>query len=123
MVSQVVPFPFSGLTPVASEYIQRSKAAQRELSYTAMEGFIAARTIIAGAIWGQQAWGTYWSWDPKEVWTFVIWTIYAAYLHARATKNTPRRTANWIAIAGFVCIIINYTVVNFYFIGMHSYAL
>lgn len=56
------------------------------------------------------------------MWTFVIWTVYAAYLHARATKNTSRRTANWIAVAGFACIIINYTVVNFYFIGMHSYA-
>ena len=79
-------------------------------------------TLIAGAIWAREAWGAYWNWDPKEVWTFVIWTVYAAYLHARATKNTSRRTANWIAIAGFVCIVINYTVVNFYFIGQHSYA-
>ncbi len=79
-------------------------------------------TLIAGAIWAREAWGSYWNWDPKEVWTFVIWTVYAAYLHARATKNTSRRTANWIAVAGFVCIIINYTVVNFYFIGQHSYA-
>ena len=79
-------------------------------------------TLIAGAIWAREAWGSYWNWDPKEVWTFVIWTVYAAYLHARATKNTSRRAANWIAIAGFACIIINYTVVNFYFIGQHSYA-
>lgn len=79
-------------------------------------------TLIAGAIWAREAWGSYWNWDPKEVWTFVIWVVYAAYLHARATKNTSRRTANWIALAGFACIIINYTVVNFYFIGQHSYA-
>lgn len=79
-------------------------------------------TLIAGAIWAREAWGAYWNWDPKEVWTFIIWTVYAAYLHARATKNTPRRTANWIALAGFACIVINYTVVNFYFIGQHSYA-
>ena len=79
-------------------------------------------TLIAGAIWAREAWGAYWNWDPKEVWTFVIWVVYAAYLHARATKNTPRRTANWIALAGFACIVINYTVVNFYFIGQHSYA-
>lgn len=79
-------------------------------------------TLIAGAIWAREAWGSYWNWDPKEVWTFIIWTVYAAYLHARATKNTPRRTANWIALAGFACIVINYTVVNFYFIGQHSYA-
>ncbi|GAB3108094.1 c-type cytochrome biogenesis protein CcsB [Janibacter alkaliphilus] len=79
-------------------------------------------TIIAGAIWAHEAWGAYWNWDPKEVWSFVIWVVYAAYLHARATKNTSRRTANWIALAGFACIVINYTVVNFYFIGQHSYA-
>lgn len=79
-------------------------------------------TLIAGAIWAREAWGAYWNWDPKEVWTFVIWTVYAAYLHARATKNASRRSANWIALAGFACIVINYTVVNFYFIGQHSYA-
>ncbi len=79
-------------------------------------------TVIAGAIWARQAWGSYWNWDPKEVWSFDIWVVYAAYLHARATKGASRRTANWIAIAGFACIVINYTVVNFYFIGQHSYA-
>lgn len=79
-------------------------------------------TIIAGAIWGQKAWGTYWSWDPKEVWSFVIWVLYAAYLHARATSGWKRRTANIIAIAGYVGIILNVTVVNFFFSGLHSYS-
>ncbi|MGE9807397.1 MULTISPECIES: c-type cytochrome biogenesis protein CcsB [unclassified Janibacter] len=79
-------------------------------------------TLIAGAIWAQEAWGSYWNWDPKEVWTFVIWVVYAAYLHARATTTTARRTAAWIAIAGFACIVINYTVVNMYFVGQHSYS-
>lgn len=79
-------------------------------------------TLIAGAIWGQQAWGTYWSWDPKEVWTFVIWTIYAAYLHARATSGWSLRTANLIAVAGYLAIIVNFTIVNMYFPGMHSYS-
>ena len=44
-------------------------------------------TIVAGAIWAEQAWGHYWSWDPKEVWSFVIWVVYAGYLHARATRG------------------------------------
>ncbi|WP_191563897.1 c-type cytochrome biogenesis protein CcsB [Janibacter melonis] len=79
-------------------------------------------TLIAGAIWARQAWSSYWNWDPKEVWTFVIWIVYAAYLHARVTKGSNRRTAAWIALAGFACIVINYTIVNFYFIGQHSYA-
>ncbi len=79
-------------------------------------------TLIAGAIWGQQAWGTYWSWDPKEVWTFVIWVIYAAYLHARATAGWSLRTANVIAVVGYLAIIVNFTIVNYYFPGMHSYS-
>ena len=79
-------------------------------------------TIIAGAIWGQKAWGTYWSWDPKEVWSFVIWVLYAAYLHARATSGWRRRTANLIAVAGYVAILLNTTVVNFFFSGLHCYS-
>lgn len=79
-------------------------------------------TIIAGAIWGQQAWGTYWSWDPKEIWSFVIWVLYAAYLHARATSGWRRGTANLIAIAGYVAILLNVTVVNMFFAGLHSYS-
>lgn len=79
-------------------------------------------TLIAGAIWARQAWGAYWQWDPKEVWTFVIWTVYAAYMHARTTTGINRQKATGIALAGFVCIILNYTVVNMYIVGMHSYS-
>lgn len=79
-------------------------------------------TLIAGAIWGQQAWGVYWSWDPKEVWTFVIWVIYAAYLHSRATAGWSLKRSNIIAVVGYVAIIINFTVVNMFFPGMHSYS-
>lgn len=79
-------------------------------------------TIIAGAIWGQRAWGTYWSWDPKEIWSFVIWVLYAAYLHARATSGWKRSTANLIAAAGYVAILLNVTVVNMFFAGLHSYS-
>ena len=57
-------------------------------------------TLIAGAIWAGQAWGAYWNWDPKEVWTFVIWVVYAAYLHARATSGWSRRPTTSIALAG-----------------------
>jgi cytochrome c-type biogenesis protein CcsB len=79
-------------------------------------------TLIAGAIWARQAWASYWQWDPKEVWTFVIWVVYAAYLHARVTSGWSKQRATWIALAGFVCIIINYTVVNLFFVGQHSYS-
>lgn len=79
-------------------------------------------TVIAGAIWARQAWGAYWNWDPKEVWSFVIWVVYAAYLHARATTGWKRQNAVWIALAGFVCVILNFAVVNVYFVGQHSYS-
>jgi cytochrome c-type biogenesis protein CcsB len=79
-------------------------------------------TLIAGAIWAEQAWGHYWNWDPKEVWTFVIWVVYAAYLHARATTGWSVRSANYIAIAGYVSILVNYMVVNVFFVGQHSYS-
>lgn len=79
-------------------------------------------TLIAGAIWARQAWGSYWNWDPKEVWTFVIWVVYAAYLHARVTSGWRRQNAVLIALAGFVCILVNYGIVNVFFVGQHSYS-
>jgi cytochrome c-type biogenesis protein CcsB len=79
-------------------------------------------TLIAGAIWARQAWASYWNWDPKEVWTFVIWVVYAAYLHSRATSGISRQTASAIALAGYVCIIVNFAVVNVFFVGQHSYS-
>ena len=79
-------------------------------------------TLIAGAIWARQAWASYWNWDPKEVWTFVIFVVYAAYLHSRATSGISRQTASYIALAGYACIIVNFAVVNVFFVGQHSYS-
>ncbi|SOC56380.1 c-type cytochrome biogenesis protein CcsB [Ornithinimicrobium cerasi] len=79
-------------------------------------------TVIAGAIWAEQAWGRYWGWDPKETWSFVIWVVYAAYLHARATTGWSTRQATWVALVGFVCLILNYTAVNLLMTGLHSYS-
>ena len=88
-----------------------------------MVGFILwTFTLIAGAIWAQKAWSAYWTWDPKEVWTFVIWVIYAAYMHARATAGWEPRKATWIALVGYVCVILNFTVVNLLLSGLHSYS-
>ncbi|WP_296666205.1 c-type cytochrome biogenesis protein CcsB [Demequina sp.] len=79
-------------------------------------------TVMAGAIWAEHAWGRYWGWDPKEVWSFVIWVLYAAYLHARTTQGWAGRKSAWLAIAGFVALIMNFTVVNLFFQGLHTYA-
>lgn len=79
-------------------------------------------TLIAGAIWAEVAWGRYWGWDTKEVWTFVIWVIYAGYLHARATRGWEGTRAAWLSITGYLCVIFNFTIVNVYFSGLHSYS-
>ena len=79
-------------------------------------------TVMSGAMWAEHAWGRYWGWDPKEVWSFVIWIIYAAYLHARTTQGWAGRRAAWLAVSGFIAIVINFTVVNLYVQGLHSYS-
>jgi cytochrome c-type biogenesis protein CcsB len=79
-------------------------------------------TLVAGAIWAENAWGRYWGWDPKEVWTFVIWVVYAGYLHARATRGWRGRKAAGLALVGYGCVLFNFLVVNIFFVGMHSYA-
>jgi cytochrome c-type biogenesis protein CcsB len=78
--------------------------------------------IICGAIWAESAWGRYWGWDPKEVWSFISWVAYAAYLHARATPSVKRTAATWFAIAAWGTMLINLYVINFVAVGMHSYA-
>lgn len=79
-------------------------------------------TLMAGAVWAEAAWGRYWGWDTKEVWTFVIWVVYAGYLHARATGGWTGARSAWLSIIGYLCLIFNFTVVNLYFNGLHSYA-
>ncbi|NAZ86459.1 c-type cytochrome biogenesis protein CcsB [Kineococcus indalonis] len=79
-------------------------------------------TLIAGAVWAQVAWNRYWNWDSKEVWTFVIWVVYACYLHARATRGWDGRRAAWLSVLAFACMLFNYLVVNIFFPGLHSYA-
>ncbi|WP_447924967.1 c-type cytochrome biogenesis protein CcsB [Georgenia muralis] len=79
-------------------------------------------TLVAGAIWAEHAWGRPWGWDAKETWSFVIWVIYAAYLHARATRGWEGRRAAYLSIAGFVTILGNYFLVNLVFNSLHSYS-
>jgi cytochrome c-type biogenesis protein CcsB len=79
-------------------------------------------TVIAGAIWAERAWGRYWGWDPKEVWSFIVWVVYAAYLHARVTRGWDGSRAAYLAIAGYACVLFNFLGVNILFVGWHSYA-
>ncbi|MGQ4649193.1 c-type cytochrome biogenesis protein CcsB [Lyngbya aestuarii] len=77
--------------------------------------------IIAGAVWANEAWGSYWSWDPKETWALITWLVFAAYLHARITRGWQGRRPAILASTGFVVVWICYLGVNLLGKGLHSY--
>ncbi|MAT18383.1 c-type cytochrome biogenesis protein CcsB [uncultured Schumannella sp.] len=79
-------------------------------------------TLMAGAIWAERAWGRYWGWDTKEVWTFIVWVVFAGYIHARATKGWRGSRSAWLAIVGFAAVLFNFTAVNLLFKGLHAYS-
>ncbi|MER5622932.1 c-type cytochrome biogenesis protein CcsB [Streptosporangium sp. NPDC002544] len=78
--------------------------------------------VIAGALWADKAWGRYWGWDPKEVWAFITWVVYAAYLHARATAGWKGKAATIVQLVACACLLFNLVGVNIFFGGLHSYA-
>lgn len=79
-------------------------------------------TLIAGAIWASRAWGRFWGWDVKEVWTFIVWVFYAAYMHATATRGWRGAKSAWLSIVGFTAVMFNFAIVNVFFTGLHSYS-
>ena len=79
-------------------------------------------TLIAGSIWAYYAWSRFWGFDVKETWTFVIWVLYAGYIHARATRGWRGNPSAWLAIVGFSAVIFNFTIVNVFFKGLHAYS-
>ena len=78
--------------------------------------------IITGAAWANYAWGSYWSWDPKETWSLITWFVYAAFLHARITRDWRGRKAAILSIVGFAAVLFTYFGVNYLLAGLHSYA-
>jgi cytochrome c-type biogenesis protein CcsB len=94
-----------------------------DLNYRAiMIGFpLLTLGIITGAAWANYAWGTYWSWDPKETWSLIVWFVYAAFLHARITKGWVGKRAAWLSVIGFAATIFCYLGVNLFLSGLHSY--
>ncbi|WP_231382781.1 MULTISPECIES: c-type cytochrome biogenesis protein CcsB [unclassified Cryobacterium] len=101
-----------------------SAATLENLAYRVnIIGFILwTFTLMAGSIWAEKAWGRYWGWDTKEVWTFIIWTIYAGYIHARATRGWRGSRSAWLAIVGFSAVMFNFGIVNVFFKGLHAYS-
>ncbi len=83
--------------------------------------FFTIATVL-GALWAAEAWGGYWSWDPKETWSLIVWLIYGAYIHARMTRGWEGRRAAIYAIFGFLMVIFCFWGVNFLLSGLHAYA-
>lgn len=114
------------LTKLKLKFLATLPTAVRleNLAYrTNIVGFILwTFTLIAGAIWAERSWGRYWGWDTKEVWTFIIWVIYAGYIHARATRGWRGSRSAWLAIIGFLAVMFNFSVVNLFFKGLHAYS-
>jgi cytochrome c-type biogenesis protein CcsB len=77
--------------------------------------------IVTGAAWANYAWGSYWSWDPKETWSLITWFVYAAFLHARFTRDWRGRKAAILSIVGFSAVLFTYFGVNYLISGLHSY--
>jgi cytochrome c-type biogenesis protein CcsB len=116
----------SGQESAAAGIMARLPGAETfdRLSYRAILFAFPAWTfaVIAGAMWADHAWGRYWGWDPKETWSFIIWLVYAAFLHARATAGWRGRRAAYIQLFGFACLAFNIVAVNLWISGLHSYA-
>jgi|TARA_B100000959_G_scaffold137469_1_gene144524 cytochrome c-type biogenesis protein CcsB len=93
------------------------------LSYrTITVGFLMLTLgLISGAVWANEAWGSWWSWDPKETWALICWLVYAAYLHTRLSRGWRGRRPALVAVAGIVVIIVCYIGVNLLGVGLHSY--
>jgi ABC-type transport system involved in cytochrome c biogenesis permease subunit len=94
------------------------------VAYTAIGAgypIFTAGALIFGAIWAEQAWGTWWSWDPKEIWALVTWLAYTAYLHLRLIRKRKDSLPSIVAVLGFLCALFTFFGVNFLLTGRHSY--
>lgn len=113
----------SGLASRLTRVFPRAKVLDDWSARFVMIGFpIWSFGVICGAIWGEQAWGRYWGWDPKETFAFITWVIFAIYLHARVTYGWKGKRAAAITAVGFVAILFTLYAVNLWIAGLHSYA-
>ena len=88
-----------------------------------MVGFpLLSAGILTGAVWAHYAWGSYWSWDPKETWSLITWIIYAIFLHVRLVRGWKGSKIAFLSVIGFLCVVFTYWGVNFLLSGLHSYA-
>ena len=104
---------------------EEKKARLDALAYRAVAvGFplFTLGGLVFGMVWAYRAWGTYWSWDPKEVWSLITWFVFALYLHTRIVMGWKGKRSAFIAVIGFLAALFTYFGVNYLLSGLHSYA-
>ena len=124
VVSFVAAIAYLGASRAFASGSEQKRADMDRLAATAIGiGYPIFTTgaLIFGAIWAETAWGSWWSWDPKETWALVTWLIYTAYLHTRLVRSLRGRISAVLAIAGFAATVFTFFGVNFLLSGLHSY--
>lgn len=110
------------LTPL-KRFFRSDAALDRIMYQSILFGFpLLTLGVASGAVWANEAWGTYWSWDPKETWSLITWFIYALYLHLRLMKGWSGSRMAWFALGGFASVLFTYWGVSYLLSGLHSYA-
>jgi cytochrome c-type biogenesis protein CcsB len=110
------------LKPIANKLPPENLLSEIAFKAVAISFPVWTASIMLGGAWANEAWGSYWSWDPKETWALIVWLFFAAYIHGRTIGKWKGETSAWIVVAGFIMLLICYFGVNLYFPGLHSYA-
>lgn len=102
---------------------ERIMTEMDNLAYRCLGAGFALLTagLVSGAVWANEAWGSYWSWDPKETWALITWLVYATYLHSRLVANWDKKDSCAVGAAGFVVVWVCYVGINLWGVGLHSY--
>ncbi len=127
---QVVVLMAKWLGPLWAEDFGVETARLEKYAYNlVLAGFpLLTFAIVSGAAWANDTWGRYWSWDPKETWSLITWTVYGIYLHTKAIPNWSEKVAGWINVLGFVCMVMTFIGINWLtkllnIPSMHTYAM
>jgi len=116
-----VMFLLTLASPMVAQHLPPAKLLDEIVYRSVVIGFcLLSVGIITGAAWADHAWGSYWSWDPKETWSLITWMVYAAFLHARLARGWSGHRTAMISVMGFLCVLFTYFGVN-YLPGLHSY--
>lgn len=113
-----------GLAYLLKDHEKKTMRKIEDINYLAVGlGFVfLTMGILSGSVWAHYAWGSYWSWDPKETWSLITWIVYAFFLHARFVRGWPGKRMAYVSVIGFLFVLFTYFGVNFLLSGLHSYA-